>query len=125
MSDYSKMRMMELAGIKYQGVLMEDSQVKINADDVQSDEDAAWERERAIEKNINMIARQTGVELWDNYPVNIMDDGLVEVKVDTGVGMPLSHLLHFANTLASRGIGSDVQIQGSADLFITLSFKLV
>jgi hypothetical protein len=97
-------------------------------DDEQAQLDAADRRvewENGIEKNIKLIARQTGVELWDNFPVSIDSDDEVTIKVDTGSGMPLSHLLHFANKLAASGLGSDVQIHGSSDLFIGITFKLV
>jgi hypothetical protein len=124
MTDYR--RMLKLAGIAeemIEQIVAEREQQ--DADDARdAEEEARWTRERGIEKNIQLIARQTGVELWDNYPVYIDGDDC-EVKIDTGSGMPLSHLLHFANALAKNSIGSDLQIQGSADLFITVSFKLL
>lgn len=124
MTDYR--RMLKLAGLDetmIEQLAMEREQQ--DADEQRdAEEDARWTRERGIEKNLKLAARQTGVELWDNFPVNITDDDECEVKVDTGSGMPLAHLLQFANVIASRGIGSDVQIHGSADLYITLSFKL-
>lgn len=110
MSDYNKMRIMELAGIKSGNILNE------------GDEEAF---KVGIEKNIRLIARQTGVELWDSHAITILEDNTCEMRVDTKSGMPVSHLLHFANKLASAGIGSDVQVHGSTDLHITLTFNLV
>lgn len=125
MSDYSRMRMMELAGLK--GLIVEDTQVRITSENVEpgteDSDEARSDWERGVEKNIKLIARQTGVELWDNFPVHF-DEDTVEVRVDTDGGMPLSHLLQFANALASRGVGSDVKVHGSADVFISLSFKV-
>jgi len=89
----------------------------------QADQRVEWEKGK--EKLITMIARQTGVDLWDSFPINITDDGECEVKIDTGSGMPLAHLLHFANKIAAAQLGSDLQIHGSADLFLSITFKLV
>lgn len=123
MSDYDKMRLMELAGLKYEGIpLVEDMQGDMG-DEAKAEQRLHWEN--GIENNIKLMARQTAVELWDNYAINITDDNECEIKVDTGSGMPLSHLLHFANKLAASGLGSDVKIHGSADLFISLTFKLI
>lgn len=125
MSDFSRKRIMELAGLKR--IMVEDSQTRITSADVapneQGSDEARHDWERGIEKNIKLIARQTGVELWDSFPV-YFDGSTVEVKIDTGTGMPLSHLLQFANKLAANGIGSDVKIQGSADLFISITFTV-
>lgn len=125
MSDYSRKRIMELAGLKR--IMVEDSQTRITSADVEPNEqdsdEARYDWECGVEKNIKLIARRTGVELWDNFPV-YFDDSTVEVKIDTGSGMPLSHLLQFASQLAANGIGSDVKIQGSADLFITITMTV-
>lgn len=125
MTDYR--RMLKLAGLDeatIEQLAMEREQQ--DADDAELDRaDQRNEWERGIEKNIQLIARQTGVELWDNYAVYIGDDNECEVRVDTGSGMPLAHLLQFANKIAAAGLGSDVKVAGSADLFITLRFKLI
>jgi hypothetical protein len=119
MSDHD--RLLQLAGLK--SLLVEDSQVNITSSDVESNADSrVWERN--VEQNIKRIARQIGIDLVDNYPIHIDEANIVEVKIDTGSGMPLAHLLRFANALAANRIGSDLKIQGSADLYITVEFTL-
>lgn len=88
----------------------------------EADDTAAWAN--GVEKNIRLIARKTGVELEGNHAVVINGDQC-ELTVDADHGLPLAHLLHFANQIASAGIGSDVQIAAGGDLNITLRFQLV
>jgi len=124
MADYR--RLLRLAGLNESQV--NEIAMRAEADDLEDQQTKADQRlewENGIEKNIKLIARQTGVDLWDSYAINITDDNECEVKIDTGSGMPLSHLLHFANKLAAGGFGSDLQIHGSADLFISITFKLI
>jgi hypothetical protein len=119
MSDHN--RLLQLAGLKT--CLVEDSQAKVTSGDINSDKDSgAWEKN--VEQNIKSIAHKIGIDLWDSYPIYIDEANIVEVKIDTGSGIPLALLLRFANELAANSIGSNVKIQGSADLYITVEFTL-
>ena len=122
MSDYR--RMLKLAGLNESMIeaVASEREAQDELNDIEAEKRFAWEN--GIEKNIKLIARRTGVELTDTHAIYINDDNQAEVKSDTGNGMPLSHLLQFASQLAANGIGSNVQINGSSEIDIMISFTI-
>lgn len=86
-------------------------------------ENAALEREQAIEAQVKDIASKSGLKLEDHHAVIIID-GECTVEVYEG-NVPLAAILDFANKIASAGIGSNVQVGGNSTNNIVLTFMLV
>lgn len=85
------------------------------------DQQLTWER--GIEKNINLIARQTGVDLETSHAILIEDKACTVTLYEGEVA--LSHLLSFANKIAAAGIGSDVKVGANSTNNVVLTFTLV
>ena len=121
MTDYE--RMLKLAGLNESTIARLTSEA-----DSQETSDAPTARddfERELGSKVKIAAQQAGLELYSNHPVFIHEDEC-EVKVDgDSSGIPLAQFLDFANKIASAGLGSNVKIAGSADLYISIYFTIV
>lgn len=82
------------------------------------------DRSLYIEKHIQLVLRQVGLQLWDSHSI-IVDADVAEVAIsDEGHGIPVAQILDFANKIAGAGLGSDVKITGN-DGALRLSFKIL
>jgi hypothetical protein len=99
----------------------EEDDANMNEADTLDAHEANIAQEQIVEKHINMIARQVGVQLETSHAIYIDGDN-VEVTLYEG-SFPLSHILDFANKLASQGVGSDVKVSANSSNNVVLSFS--